>query len=383
MKLEELKEMLIKNKMWWVKYKYTSPIKIKYYVDGETSRKIRTLPVYHKHWYVFENILFLFNAEQLIYVENITEDILYKNFNKVIPKFNKNIEKSIKKKEEKVKKDKNEKYKAKQEVLDRLNENFIGLKFERLTCLDYLYTIKSQHFLKCICDCGNEVIIRSQDLGKTKSCGCYKKEETIKRFSKEFLPFEKEIRSRYRGIKSRCYHEGDRSYKWYGAKGVTMCDEWLNDFYAFYNWCMSNGFKKELHIDKDELCNELGIYPHIYSPETCKFVTLEENNRHQTSNYKIEYEGIEYNLADLSRKLNLDRYLLKRRYEKGLDLIEPTKHLDEYVRFSELCKIYNLSSDRMTTLIKKSKFEDVLKFGNKKYVHKDFLNILENKIKVK
>ena len=317
MKLEALKERLIKNKIWWIKYKYTRPIKIKYYVDGETSIKIRTLPMYYNYWYVFENILFLFNGEQLIYVENITEDILYKNFDKVVPKFNKNIEKSIKKKEEDVKKDKNEKHISKQEVLDRLNQKFIGKKFEKLTCIEYLYTKNRQHFMKCICECGRETIIRSQDLSKAKSCGCYRK----KRLPKELLPFEKEIRSRYQGIKSRCYNEGTRSYKWYGAKGVTMCDEWLNDFYSFYNWCISNGFKKELHIDKDELCNELGVHPHVYSPVTCKFITLEENNKHQSSNYKIEYEGVEYNLADLSRKLGVNRETLKRRYEKGENLI--------------------------------------------------------------
>ena len=223
MNLYELKEDLIKNKKEWIKYRYTKPLKIIYFVDSKVSKKARALPSCYMYWYVFKNILFLFDGEQLLYVENISEDILCESFDKVEPKVNKNLEK-----------DGNETI-SKQDVLDRLNQKFIGKKFEKLTCIEYLYTKNRQHFIKCICECGNETIIRSQHLGKIKSCGCYRK----KRLPKELLPFEKEIRSRYQGIKSRCYYEGDRGYKWYGAKGVTMCDEWLNDFYSFYNWCIS------------------------------------------------------------------------------------------------------------------------------------------------
>ena len=130
-----------------------------------------------------------------------------------------------------------------------------------------------------------------------------------------------------------------------------MCDEWLNDFYSFYNWCMSNGFKKELHIDKDEICNKLDIYPHIYSPDTCKFLTLEENNRYQSSNYKIEYEGIAYNLADLSRKLGISRDTLKRRCEKGLDLLTGISNKDVLNKLKngyEYISIMDLSNELNT-----------------------------------
>ena len=88
----------------------------------------------------------------------------------------------------------------------------------------------------------------------------------------------------------KCYIKTDSQYKWYGAKGVTVCEEWQNDFMSYYNWCIANGWEKGLHLDKDILCNEQDIYPKVYSPTTCKFVTKSENigqsnkDRHVTHN---------------------------------------------------------------------------------------------------
>lgn len=43
-------------------------------------------------------------------------------------------------------------------------------------------------------------------------------------------------------MKARCYKEYDRKYKFYGGKGIKVCDEWLNDFNNFYDWAMQNGY---------------------------------------------------------------------------------------------------------------------------------------------
>lgn len=205
-----------------------------------------------------------------------------------------------------------------------IHKNKIGMKFDMLTIIGYGKRDKNNLMLyECQCECGNIKWYRLEDLKKLKhqkSCGCSLIRINAKA-KKEYRFLEKEILSRYNGIKQRCYNENSKSYKWYGAKGITMCDEWLDYFDKFYDWCIENGFKKELHISKNELCIDKGIEPHIYSPETCKFVTIEENNRHQTSNYKIEYEGAMYNLADLSRKLGITRETLKLRHIKNLNLL--------------------------------------------------------------
>ena len=80
-------------------------------------------------------------------------------------------------------------------------------------------------------------------------------------------------------MKSRCYNVKNKRYEIYGGEGVTVCDEWRNDFKIFYDWAIANGYHEDLTIDKDMLCNKQKINPKIYSPKTCCFVTKTENSR--------------------------------------------------------------------------------------------------------
>lgn len=50
-------------------------------------------------------------------------------------------------------------------------------------------------------------------------------------------------------MKSRCYNSKEKIYKYYGGRGITICDEWKNNFETFYNWAMNNGYKQDLSID--------------------------------------------------------------------------------------------------------------------------------------
>ncbi len=69
----------------------------------------------------------------------------------------------------------------------------------------------------------------------------------------------------------RCYLESDTGFKKYGARGITVCDEWRNDFKAFYDWAMSNGYSDELTIDR---INGKGNY----EPTNCRWATYKEQN---------------------------------------------------------------------------------------------------------
>ena len=113
-------------------------------------------------------------------------------------------------------------------------------------------------------------------------------------------------------MKRRCYNQKERAYKWYGAKGITICDEWVNDFVAFYNWCISNGWQRGLSIDREK--NELG-----YSPSNCRFITMAKQQANRTYNYEIAFNGQTKNLADWCKELNLDYGLMNNRMWRGMD----------------------------------------------------------------
>lgn len=104
-------------------------------------------------------------------------------------------------------------------------------------------------------------------------------------------------------IKGRCYNPNHRDYKYYGAKGIILCDEWLNSFNCFEQWALNNGYKSGLSLDRINVNGP-------YSPDNCRWVEwkLQARNKNQT----IYVEGLslkEYcELHNLPYTTIFDRY---------------------------------------------------------------------------
>lgn len=81
----------------------------------------------------------------------------------------------------------------------------------------------------------------------------------------------------WRGMKTRCYNKNAKEYKNWGARGIIVCNEWLNNPKAFIEWAISNGYKKGLQIDRP---NNNGNY----NPSNCRFTTNAENCRNKRNN---------------------------------------------------------------------------------------------------
>lgn len=161
------------------------------------------------------------------------------------------------------------------------------------SCLTFVkQTVYKKAIYKCKCGKEREYYMNNVRRGKNKSCGCIKGIGN----STHRLTYHP-LYCVWENVITRCYNTNCISYKNYGAKGVYVCDAWLEDPAAFINWGIENGYKKGLHLDKDIKCNEMNISPKCYSPETCCFVTPQENYNNRRTNRMITYNGATKSMA--------------------------------------------------------------------------------------
>jgi len=78
----------------------------------------------------------------------------------------------------------------------------------------------------------------------------------------------------WENMKSRCDNKNHPFYRYYGSRGITVCDDWNNSFLAFYEWAISHGYGEKLQIDRID--NDKG-----YNPFNCRFITQKENLRNK------------------------------------------------------------------------------------------------------
>jgi hypothetical protein len=184
-------------------------------------------------------------------------------------------------------------------------------KYGRLAILKILPERNSGHIMAaCLCDCGNEVTVSLSSLraGRTKSCGCYRKEVTYNTWSTHGL-CKTRLYSIWTDIKRRCYNSANKRYNCYGGRGISVCDEWLNDFPAFYDWANQSGYAAGLTIDRIDVNGN-------YEPANCRWATWKQQANNTTRNHMLTYKGETLTLSQWEERTGLNRDLLKDRINK-------------------------------------------------------------------
>ena len=183
-------------------------------------------------------------------------------------------------------------------------EDLTGKKFGKLIVLEFSYEkffncgTKHNYWL-CKCECGNKKIISANNLknNHTQSCGCLPKEKAKNNFTTHNLSNTLLYR-KYSGIKRRCYNKNEKSYNNYGGRGIIMCDEWKNDFKAFYDWSMMHGYADNLTIDRIDVNGN-------YEPNNCRWITNKEQQNNKRNNHYITYNNETHTITEWAKKLNI------------------------------------------------------------------------------
>lgn len=190
--------------------------------------------------------------------------------------------------------------------------NIIAQKFGKLTVkeLHHAKTFKcgqKVEFYLCQCDCGNETIVSKKNLTTlhVKSCGCLK--HIAYNYSHKLT--NTRIHDIWTGIKNRCFDEASRSYKNYGKRGITVCNEWLT-FENFYNWAKQNGYNDTLTIDRIDVNGN-------YEPSNCRWTTYKVQARNTRKNKYITYKGETHCISEWAEIYNINYIKLYKRLKRG------------------------------------------------------------------
>ena len=164
--------------------------------------------------------------------------------------------------------------------------NLTGQRFGDLVVLKIVGKTKHRNYRwLCQCDCGNVTVSSAGNL-KTRhvlSCGCRRTPHGF---------FGTRLYSIWAGMKSRCCNPKSPNYKDYGGRGISICKEWL-EFIPFKVWALSNGYEKEITIDRIENDGN-------YEPNNCRWVSTTINNQNRR------------NTRLSAKKVILIRFLLER-----------------------------------------------------------------------
>lgn len=162
-------------------------------------------------------------------------------------------------------------------------KDLTGQRFGRLVVTERAGIDKSKHAVwQCCCDCGEVRFVSSGNLlrGMTSSCGCIKSEKLTERNTVHGKRNNR-LYTVWIDMKKRCYNPTTHNYHRYGGRGITICDEWLHDFQAFYDWAIANGYDENAPYMKctiDRIDNDKG-----YSPDNCRWVDAKTQNNNKSN----------------------------------------------------------------------------------------------------
>lgn len=174
---------------------------------------------------------------------------------------------------------------------------------------------KSRVAWRCHCQCGHIVNVAADALrsGRQVSCGCYRRDKLSDMSSKHNMTNTK-LYGVWSSMKSRCYNQNVYEYRFYGALGVTICDQWLNDFKSFADWALQNGYDENAPrgvctIDRIDGTGS-------YCPENCRIVNQLTQANNLKSNHYLSYNGERHSIAEWSRITGINQFKIRNRIVK-------------------------------------------------------------------
>lgn len=192
--------------------------------------------------------------------------------------------------------------------MTKVRDDLTGRKYGKLTVIrqaeDFVGN-DGKHRTKwsCVCECGGKLDVLGCNLkrGNSQSCGCTRP-ESFKKHGGRYT----RLYGIWTNMKTRCNDVNNSTYKNYGLRGITICDEWSSSFEAFRDWAMSHGYDDSLSIDRID--NNDGYYP-----ENCRWVDARTQANNRRSSRYVTVDGVTRSLAEWSDLMGYSRSIFHAR----------------------------------------------------------------------
>lgn len=155
----------------------------------------------------------------------------------------------------------------------------IGQVFHMLTVLKEAPSNSKRKVVYCKCACGNYSTVQPYKLktGKTKSCGCYGRSMAKKNFTIHGKTKSLTYNS-WLHMRRRCFDSKSHNFKYYGGRGIKVCDEWKNCFSQFL---LDMGERPSIKHSIDRIDPD-----GHYTPLNCRWATAKEQNNNRKKRKK-------------------------------------------------------------------------------------------------
>lgn len=195
-------------------------------------------------------------------------------------------------------------------------KDLTGKKFGRLLVLErienktYKCGASTVQYL-CECECGSKTIVLAYRLrrGTTKSCGCLRRDMGKESLFKHGHGGERIYRI-WVHMRERCEKPNVREYEHYGGRGITVCDEWKNNFEPFYEWAITHGYEESLTIDRIDTNGN-------YEPSNCRWSTKKAQANNRRNNRFLTYNGQCKNVTQWAEEKGINPNTLFTQLERG------------------------------------------------------------------
>lgn len=182
-----------------------------------------------------------------------------------------------------------------------------GQRFGRWVVLKRVPNRGKALMWECRCECGTVKIVHGTSLkgGTSTNCGCVRLAGIPRTHGLTHHPLYR-VWQRMKGCTGSPTHQ---DYHHYGGRGISMCDQWKNDFYSFYTWSIEHGWEPGLEIDRLDVDGN-------YCPENCRFTDRSGQMRNTRRTRMLTYSGKTQSVLEWAEEIGIKPETLRCRLDQ-------------------------------------------------------------------